>query len=316
MHGRRQVLVALAGVDLGAQLRPRFAARARAARTPTRAATRSSRGRRRARSSARRGAPSATSPSHPRAGPRAASRACRRGRRRRRPGARSISAKIRLVGPLGDALELSDGAPPAELLARLGITDSGFSANASTSVSASRSSSSCGALVEPEHGAEDDLERQVLEPRVEGHRLLASASRRARARSARSSARRAAASSRRGRPAAAACAARGGSSSSSRITECLPTTGSRIRAPSPGWIASGGGGQQLLDVRRIGQDHERRLERKLNRDRLPYLCVGPVKRRRRAGPGGGHLQERGPGGPGGSWSLSMRAAILDLPRPC
>ena len=123
-------------------------------------------------------------------------------------------------------------------------------------------------LLEAEDGAQDDLEREALQPRVQRHGHARAARSRSRARRAASSCRSAAASSRRGRRAASACAARGAAPSSSRITELRPTSGSSTRAPSPGCTRVRRRHEQLLDVGGIRQDHERRLERQLHRDPL------------------------------------------------
>ena len=106
--------------------------------------------------------------------------------------------------------------------------------------SRSRSASSRGARVEPEDRAQDHLERERLEARVQRDRLVAAASDATSRSATSSSGRRAPPSARRGRRAASACAARGARPRRAGSPSCAPTTGSRMRAPSPGCRTSGG----------------------------------------------------------------------------
>ena len=70
----------------------------------------------------------------------------------------------------------------------------------------------------------------------------------------------------------------------------LPTVGSSTRAPSPGWIASGEAMNSSLDLVRIGQHHERRLERQLHRDPLAVALAQPLERPGGTLPGREHLE--------------------------
>ncbi len=55
----------------------------------------------------------------------------------------------------------------------------------------------------------------------------------------------------------------------------------------------GRGGEELLDVLGVAEDHERRLERKPDRDPLAVLLAQPLERRGRPLPRGEQLENHG-----------------------
>ena len=127
----------------------------------------------------------------------AARRSARRSSRRPPPAMRTKRAK----GPTRSAARAS------RLSGFGGIRLIGRSPKASISCSRSRSASKRAPGLEPEDRAQDDLQRQLLHPRVQLDRRVARQRRDLLARSPPPSARSAAPCARRGRPAASACAA-------------------------------------------------------------------------------------------------------------
>ena len=120
-----------------------------------------------------------------------------------------------------------------------GNTDSGLSPNASTVGQQVAQAVQAGTPLEAEHGSQHDLQRQPLEPGVQRHRLAGRPGGELAVGQFGHHAGAGAASARRGTRAAAAAAAPGGRPRRAGSPSCARRVGSRIRAPSPGWIASG-----------------------------------------------------------------------------
>ena len=172
-----------------------------------------------------------------------------------------------------------------------GSTLTGLVPTARTSVRGSRRRSSRAALLQAEDRAQDDLERQRLQARVQRHRLAA----------------RPALDLRRPRPRPSPRASRAtcspwkaGSmsrrwarwaSSSSRITELRPISGSRMRAPLPGCRTSARRREDLLDVVGVGEHDERRRGEQADRE-------APAEARPAA------LEERAPAASTSAWSAA------------
>ena len=78
--------------------------------------------------------------------------------------------------------------------------------------------------------------------------------------------------------------------SSSRITEFAPTTGSRMRAPSPGCSTSGGAVKTSLTSLRVREVHERRRLEQAHREALAVARAAALEERHRAVPPGDRLK--------------------------
>ena len=160
----------------------------------------------------------------------------------------------------------------------------GFSVNARISVSSSRSCVQLGALLQPEHGAQDDLERQAAADAGAARSPDRGARRPPPARPARPSGpdRRCMRSPWKAGSISLRCSRCG--SSSSRITECaaderLEQAGALARVQDVGRRH-----EQLFDLVGVGQHDERRLAEQADREALAVARACSAPRGRGTGP--------------------------------
>ena len=220
----------------------------------------------------------------------------------------SISSKISLVGTLEAILEAALGGGPGEHALEGGQDRDRALAERQHLGQQIAKLARAPAALEPEHGAQDDLERHLLKSCVQRERCIgrprlhlllgllghhtAQAFRRPR----------------RGTRAASTAAATVRACSSRRITEFRPTTGSRILAPSPGCTASGGAVNSSLTSAGSERTTNGGWKGSCTVTRLP---VPPHPRSVAVGgrPVPAAASRRARGGPGGSCLLSSRFTL-------
>ena len=186
-----------------------------------------------------------------------------------------------------------------------GSTDSGLSVKRSTWVSRSRRRSSVGALLQPEDDPQDDLERHALQPRVQRDGLV-------------------------GRPrghlalgqlghqpgeALHPLAVKGRQQQAALLQVIVLVEQDHRVAPDQrledaralaGVQHVGRGREHLLDVGRVPQHHERRLERQPHGDPLAVAVAGAPATPRAASTSAIICTAVGTDGPGGNCALSLR----------
>ena len=307
---------ALAGVELGREVASAPRARGRAAPAPTRAARRWSRVRRRVRSSARHAAPGRHLDSRPRGGRPAGWRRCPRRARPRSAGAAVVARRAAAAAARRSSIiaKISASVSAIRRLKRrwvrvqpshrcsAGSTDSGLSEKASTSPSSSRSRVRVGPRSRPKTA----------------RRMISSVSACSRGCSATASPvgpglDLALADLGHHSPQALHPLAVEGGQQQPALGEvdvlveqdhrAAPHDRGQDRRALAGMHGVSGGGEQRLDVGRIGQDHERGWNGSLTVTRRPYAQA--LQRGGRTRPGPDQLQTLGTRGPGGNSTSAL-----------